>query len=191
MCETSFITVTDAQMQYMATNFRQDLGFHHPPDDRDAFEGVWLIQKTGSSLHFLGKMVIFFHILKRNIWKVCALPPKFSVEWRPSKDKKVSKNHQKRLQNWHFLAFLGGFSAKGTWVSIFFWYYDLSEALEQLLEWKKKVLKFLWKSTFFLIDLSTKLTVCCKWLWNPSKWCQLVMKCQFYIPMCILNYQES
>ena len=34
------LSVTDTQMQYLATNFRQDLGFHHPPDDRDAFEGV-------------------------------------------------------------------------------------------------------------------------------------------------------
>ena len=30
MCETSFITVTDTQMQYLATN----LGFHHPSDIR-------------------------------------------------------------------------------------------------------------------------------------------------------------
>ena len=40
MCETSLITVTDTQMQYLATNVTQNLGFHHPPDDRDAFEGV-------------------------------------------------------------------------------------------------------------------------------------------------------
>jgi hypothetical protein len=42
----------------------------------------------------------------------------------------MTKNGQNRLQNWHFLAFLGVFLAVGTWVSIFFWYYDLAEALE-------------------------------------------------------------
>jgi hypothetical protein len=46
----------------------------------------------------------------------------------------MTKNGRNRLQNWHFLAFLGGFSALGTWDSIFFWYYDLAEALEQSLE---------------------------------------------------------
>ena len=109
MCETSLITVTDKQMLYLATNVRQNLGFHHPVDDRAAFEGVWLRPKTRSSSHFLGEMVIFFHILKRNIWKVCALPPKFSAEWRPSKwqkrVKKSSKEATKISILWQFLVF--------------------------------------------------------------------------------------
>ena len=172
MCETSFITVTGTQMQYMATNVRQDLGVHHPSDIRAAFERVWLILMTWSSMLSYGKKSMFFHILKRNISKVCSIPPKFSPAWRPSKWQKKSKNHQKRLQIWHFLAISGGFLAKGTWASIFFWYYDLAEALEQSLEWKKKVLKFLRKYLFFLINLSKKLTLCCKRLWNHSKWCQ-------------------
>ena len=120
MCETSFITVTGTQMQYLATNFRQDLGFHHPPDDRDAFEGVWLIQKTGSSLHFWGKMVIFFHILKRNIWKVCALPPKFSAEWRPSKWQKRVKKSSKEATKLAFFGIFGEVFSKGDLGQYFF-----------------------------------------------------------------------
>ena len=120
MCETSFITVTGTQMQYLATNVRQDLGVHHPLDIRAAFEGVWLILMTWSSMLSYGKKSMFFHILKRNISKVCSIPPKFSPAWRPSKWQKKSKNHQKRLQIWHFLAISGGFLAKGTWASIFF-----------------------------------------------------------------------
>ena len=172
MCETSFITVTGTQMQYLATNVRQNLGFHHPPDDRDAFEGVWLIPKARSSLHSWEKKVIFSHILKRNIWKVCALPPKFSAEWRPSKWHKRVKKSSKEATKLAFFGIFGGVFSKGDLGQYFFWYYDLSEALEQLLEWKKKVLKFLWKCLFFLMNLSKKLTVCCKWLWNPSKWCR-------------------
>ena len=190
MCKTSFITVTDTQMHYLATNVRQNFGFHHPPDTRTAFEGVWLIPKTRSSSHSWGKMVIFFHILKRNIWKVCAIPPKFSAEWRPSKWQKRVKKSSKEATKLAFHGSFGGVLVKGTWVSIFFWYYDLSEALEQSLEWKKRVLKFLWKYPFFLTNLSKKLTVCCKWLWNPSKWCRKVTKCQFFIPKYILNHQE-
>ena len=120
MCETSLITVTDTQMQYLATNVTQNLGFHHPPDDRDAFEGVWLIQKTGSSLHFWGKMVIFFHILKRNIWKVCALPPKFSVEWRPSKWQKRVKKSSKEATKLAFHGSFGGFFSQGDLGQYFF-----------------------------------------------------------------------
>ena len=149
MCETSLITVTDKQMLYLATNVRQNLGFHHPVDDRAAFEGVWLRPKTRSSSHFLGKMVIFFHILKRNIWKVCALPPKFSVESRPSKWQKRVKKSSKEATKLAFYGSFGGFFSQGDLGQYFFWYYDLSEALEQLLEWKKKVLKFFVKINIF------------------------------------------
>ena len=120
MCETSFITVTDTQMQYLATNVRQNLGFHHPLDDRAAFEGVWLIPKTRSSLHSWGKMVIFFHILKRNIWKVCALPPKFSVEWRPSKWQKRVQKSSKEATKLAFHGSFGGFFSQGDLGQYFF-----------------------------------------------------------------------
>ena len=120
MCKTSFITVTDTQMHYLATNVRQNFGFHHSPDTRTAFEGVWLIPKTRSSSHSWGKMVIFFHILKRNIWKVCAIPPKFSAEWRPSKWQKRVKKSSKEATKLAFHGSFGGVLVKGTWVSIFF-----------------------------------------------------------------------
>ena len=120
MCETSFISVTDTQMQYLATNVRQNLGFHHPPDDRDAFEGVWLIPKARSSLHSWEKKVIFFHILKRNIWKVCALPPKFSAEWRPSKWHKRVKKSSKEATKLAFFGIFGGVFSKGDLGQYFF-----------------------------------------------------------------------
>ena len=171
MCETSLITVTDTQMQYLATNVRQNLGFHHPPDDRAAFEGVWLIPKMRSSLHSWGKNVIFF-IFWREIYEKSVRYP-LSFPWSEGrqsdkKESKIIKRGYKISISWHFW----GFFSQGDLAQYFFWYYDLSEALEQFLEWKKKVLKFLWKYLFFLINLSKKLTVCCKWLWNPSKWCR-------------------
>ena len=153
--------------------------------------GFDLYQRRGV-LCISGEKWLFFFIFWREIYEKSARYP-LSFPWsegrqRTKKCQKIIKRGYKIGIFWHFW---GGFQQRGLGSVFFFWYYDLSEALEQLLEWKKKVLKFLWKSTFFLIDLSTKLTVCCKWLWNPSKWCQLVMKCQFYIPKCILNYQES
>ena len=120
MCKTSFITVTDTQMHYLATNVRQNFGFHHPPDTRTAFEGVWLIPKTRSSSHSWGKMVIFFHILKRNIWKVCALPPKFSAEWRPSKWHKRVKKSSKEATKLAFFGIFGGVFSKGDLGQYFF-----------------------------------------------------------------------
>ena len=123
--------------------------FIPPPDDRDAFEGVWLIPKARSSLHSWGKMVIFSHILKRNIWKVCALPPKFSAEWRPSKWHKRVKKSSKEATKLAFFGIFGGVFSKGDLGQYFFWYYDLSEALEQLLEWKKKFWNFCENAYFF------------------------------------------
>ena len=120
MCKTSFITVTDTQMHYLATNVRQNFGFHHPPDTRTAFEGVWLIPKTRSSSHSWGKMVIFFHILKRNIWKVCAIPPKFSAEWRPSKWQKRVKKSSKEATKLAFHGSFGGFFSQGDLGQYFF-----------------------------------------------------------------------
>ena len=120
MCETSFITVTGTQMQYLATNVRQNLGFHHPPDDRDAFEGVWLRPKTMSSSHIMGKMVISFHILKRNIWKICALPPKFSAEWRPSKWHKRVRKSSKEATKLAFFGIFGEVFSKGDLGQYFF-----------------------------------------------------------------------
>ena len=172
MCGTSLITVTDKQMLYLATNVRQNLGFHHPVDDRAAFEGVWLRPKTRSSSHFLGKMVIFFHILKRNIWKVCALPPKFSAEWRPSKWQKRVKKSSKEATKLAFFGIFGGVFSKRDLGQNFFLVLWPIRSIETIIGMKKKVLKFLWKCLFFLMNLSKKLTVCSKWLWNPSKWCQ-------------------
>ena len=120
MCETSFITVIGTQMQYLATNVRQNLGFHHPPDDRDAFEGVRLIPKARSSLHSWEKKVVFSHILKRNIWKVCALPPKFSAEWRPSKWHKRVKKSSKEATKLAFFGIFGGVFSKGDLGQYFF-----------------------------------------------------------------------
>ena len=120
MCETSFITVTGTQMQYLATNVRQNLGFHHPPDDRDGFEGVRLIPKARSSLHSWEKKVVFSHILKRNIWKVCALPPKFSAEWRPSKWHKRVKKSSKEATKLAFFGIFGGVFSKGDLGQYFF-----------------------------------------------------------------------
>ena len=105
MFETSFITVTGTQMQYMATNVRQDLGVHHPSDIRAAFERVWLILMTWSSMLSYGKKSMFFHILKRNISKNKAIPPKFSAEWRPSKWQKMVKIGSEIGIFWHFWGF--------------------------------------------------------------------------------------
>ena len=100
---------TDTKMQYLATNVRQNLGFHHPRDIRAAFEWVWLIVMTWSSTHFWVGNVINFHILKRNIWKNCSIPPKFSAEWRPSKSQNRVKKGSKKAQK---LAFFGNFYFK-------------------------------------------------------------------------------
>ena len=190
MCETSLITVTDTQMQYLATNVTQNLGFHHPPDDRDAFEGVYLYKRRGV-LCISWEKWLFFFIFWREIYEKSARYP-LSFPWsegrqRTKKCQKIIKRGYKIGIFWHFG---GGFQQRGLGSVFFFWYYDLSEALEQSLEWKKRVLKFLWKYPFFLTNLSKKLTVCCKWLWNPSKWCLKVTKCQFFIPKYILNHQE-
>ena len=66
MCETSFITVTDTQMQHLATNVRQNFGFHLPWDDRTALGGVQLGLITLISWHPWGVHVIFIQNLKRN-----------------------------------------------------------------------------------------------------------------------------
>ena len=42
MCETSFITVTDTQIQYLATNVGRNFGFHLPWDDSTVLGGVQL-----------------------------------------------------------------------------------------------------------------------------------------------------
>ena len=125
-------------MQYLATNVRQDLGFHQPSDIRDAFEGVWLVVSTWSSMLSCGNFFIFFHILKRNISKNKAIPPKFSAEWRPSKWQKMVELGSKIGI---FFAFWGVFSCGYLDQYFFFGYYDLAEALEQSLEWKF----FFWK----------------------------------------------
>ena len=159
MCKTSFITVTDTQMHYLATNVRQNFGFHHPPDTRTAFEGVWLIPKTRSSSHSSGKMVIFFHILKRNIWKVCAIPPKFSVEWRPSKWQKRVKKSSKEATKLAFHGSFGGieFGSKNsqchiTYLSIKNPYqnYELIQKPGESIDWfkiheiKQCLIRFFW-----------------------------------------------
>ena len=149
MCETSFITVTGTQMQYLATNVRQNLGFHHPPDDRDAFEGVWLIPKARSSLHFWEKKVIFFIFWREIYEKSVRYPLSFPRSEGRQSDIKGSKNHQKRLQNWHFLAFLGGFSAKGTWVSIFFGIMTYQKHWNNYWNEKKKFWNFCENAYFF------------------------------------------
>ena len=111
--------------------------------------GFDLYQRRGV-LRISGEKWLFFFIFWREIYEKSArYPLSFPRSEGRQSDIKGSKNHQKRLQNWHFLAFLGKFSAKGTWVSIFFWYYDLSEALEQLLEWKKKFWNFCENAYFF------------------------------------------
>ena len=67
MCETSFVSVTDTQMQYLATSVRQDLGFHHPPGIRVAFEGVGLIVTTWSFAHSWHENVFFSYFEEKHI----------------------------------------------------------------------------------------------------------------------------
>ena len=136
-------------MHYLATNVRQNFGFHHPPGHSHCVWGGLTYTEDKELFAFLGKNNYFFHILKRNIWKVCAIPPKFSAEWRPSKWQKRVKKSSKEATKLTFHGSFGGVLVKGTWVSIFFWYYDLSEALEQLLEWKKKSFEIFVKINIF------------------------------------------
>ena len=60
MCKTSFITVTDTQMHYLATNVRQNFGFHLPRDDRTALGGVQLGLNYIEFLASLGSPCKFF-----------------------------------------------------------------------------------------------------------------------------------
>ena len=149
MWETSFISVTDTQMQYLATNVRQNLGFHHPPDDRDGFEGVRLIPKARSSLHSWEKKVVFSHILKRNIWKVCALPPKFSAEWRPSKWHKRVKKSSKEATKLAFFGIFGGVFSKGDLGQYFFLVLWPIRSIGTIIGMKKKSFEIFVKMPIF------------------------------------------
>ena len=60
-------------MQYLATNVRQNLGFHLPWNDRTALGGVQLGMITLSSWHPSRVHVIFIQIIKRNNPKECAI----------------------------------------------------------------------------------------------------------------------
>ena len=64
--KTSFITVADTKMQYMATNTRHNLGFYLQWDDLTALGGVQLGQIILGSRHPYRAHVIFIHILKGN-----------------------------------------------------------------------------------------------------------------------------
>ena len=133
--------------------------------------GFDLYQRRGV-LCIPGEKWLFFFIFWREIYEKSVRYP-LSFPWSEGrqsdkKESKIIKRGYKISISWHFW----GFFSQGDLAQYFFWYYDLSEALEQFLEWKKKVLKFLWKYLFFLINLSKKLTLCCKQLWNHSKWCK-------------------
>ena len=73
MCKTSFITVTDTQMHYLATNVRRNLGCHLPWSDHTALGGLQLGLITLSFGHPCRVHVIFIQILKRNNPKDCAI----------------------------------------------------------------------------------------------------------------------
>ena len=140
MCKNSFVTVTDTQMQYLPTNVRQNLGFHHPPDIRTVFKGVWLMLKTRSSAHSWVRNVIFF-MFWRETYKKSVLYPQGSLR---------SEGHQNdimRIMTWHK-----------------HWNNHWNE--------KNKISNVCENHHFFLINLSKKFTVCCKWLRNLARWCQ-------------------
>ena len=110
MCETSFINVTDMQMQYLALRLS---GF-----DLVCWHGVPRIPR---------EEMYFFFIFWRDIYqKTVRYPLSFPRSEGHQNDKKGSKKALK-------LVFFGNvwvFLAMGTWISILFWYYDLAEALE-------------------------------------------------------------
>ena len=56
-------------MQYSATNVRQNLGFHQPPDVGGMTNSDYMEFRA-----FLWRIFFFFQILKRNISKVCTIP---------------------------------------------------------------------------------------------------------------------
>ena len=63
-----------------------------------------------------------------------------------------------------FWYFGGGFLAVGTWVSIFFGIMTWQKHWNNHWNEKKKTFEIFAKIPIFLINLSKKLTLCCKWL---------------------------
>ena len=111
--------------------------------------GFDLYQRQGV-LRISGEKWLFFFIFWREIYeKSVRYPLSFPRSEGRQSDIKGSKNHQKRLQNWYFWAFLGGFSAKGTWVSIFFGIMTYQKHWNNYWNEKKKFWNFCENAYFF------------------------------------------
>ena len=111
--------------------------------------GFDLYQRQGVLCISLEKWLFFFIFWREIYEKSVRYPLSFPRSEGHQSDIKGSKNHQKRLQNWHFLAFLGGVSAKGTWVSIFFLVLWPIRSIGTIIGMKKKSFEIFVKMPIF------------------------------------------
>ena len=134
--------------------------------------GFDLYQRRGV-LCIPGEKWLFFFIFWREIYeKSVRYPLSFPRSEGHQSDKKGSKNHQKRLQKLAFYGSFWCFFSQGDLGQYFFLVLWPIKSIGTNIGMKKKSFEIFVKMPIFLMNLSKKLTVCCKWLWNPSKWCR-------------------